>query len=245
MAENVEPSAKHWLFQLHESCDHTLFTKMVVTLWAIWYARWKSIHEGVFQSPMKTPSFVQFYISGLVQIAKPVRSIRPATSRIATQQWLAPPEGVVKINVDGAVARNIHGGAVAAVCRDHSGMYLGASAVVYRGIVDHFLLETFACREALALADDLLVTNLKVPSDCLRIVNDINKVTEGPHSAVIHEIKIHRDIFPLCYFVHELWSINFEAHNLAKSACNMSLGRHVWLGMHNDPVLVPLNILDQ
>ncbi|KAI5017518.1 hypothetical protein ZWY2020_042406 [Hordeum vulgare] len=231
MMENVEPSAKHWLFQLHESCNHVMFMKMAVTLWAIWYARWKVIHQGVFQSPMQTSSFLEYYISELEKIAKHVLNIRPSTSRNVTQQWLAPPEGVVKINVDGAVVRNTHGGAVSFVCRNHPGMYLGASAVVYRGIVDPVILETFACREALALADDLLETNPKVASDCLGVLNDINKGTEGPHSAVIHEIMIHRDSFSLCYFVHDLWSLNFEAHNLTKSACNMGFARYMWVGM--------------
>lgn len=48
MAENVEPRAKNWLFELSETLDHSSFTSMVVTLWSIWYARRQAIHEGIF-----------------------------------------------------------------------------------------------------------------------------------------------------------------------------------------------------
>ena len=59
-----------------------------------------------------------------------------------TQRWLALAKGEVKINVDGAMARNFRGGAVTAACRDHMGMYLGSSAMLYRGVIDPTMLET-------------------------------------------------------------------------------------------------------
>ncbi|KAE8791031.1 Tyrosine N-monooxygenase [Hordeum vulgare] len=37
----------------------------------------------------------------------------------------------------------------------HEGAYVGSSAVIFQGTTDPETLETFACREALALADDL------------------------------------------------------------------------------------------
>ncbi|VAI44478.1 unnamed protein product [Triticum turgidum subsp. durum] len=133
-----------------------------------------AIHEGVFQSPMQTSSFVNSYISELDQIAntetKPVMGIQ---HQVGPRQWLLSPSGVAKINADGAVARNMRGGAVAAVCRDHTGAYLGSSAVVFRDTRDPTVLETFACREALSLAEDLHVQNLMVASDCQGVVNDI------------------------------------------------------------------------
>ncbi|KAE8775187.1 hypothetical protein D1007_52334 [Hordeum vulgare] len=135
------------------------------------------IHEGIFQSLMQTSSFVEHYISELEQIATPVLSNRLWARQSTTQRWVASSEGFVKINVDGAVARNGHGGAVDVVCRDHMGMYVGACDVVYTGITDPVILETFACGEALALTDDLLLSNLKVASDCLGVVNDINNGT--------------------------------------------------------------------
>lgn len=149
----------------------------------------------------------------------------------------------MKMNVDEALARNRYGGAVAAICRDHTGAYLGSSAVVFQSITDPTVLETFACREALALAEDLNAQRLKVASDCLGVVNDINMGTGGPHSAVVHEIIDRSNSFSSCSFVHERRNHNFESHNLAKFACNLGLGTHIWLGSPHDPSRVPMNIL--
>ncbi|XP_020195716.1 uncharacterized protein [Aegilops tauschii subsp. strangulata] len=182
MAENKESSAKNWLFELNEALDHKSFTTMVVTVWAIWYARRNAIHEGIFQSPMHTSSFVTSYINELQQLEKPdEHHIQVAAPRGGPRSWLASPIGFAKINVDGAVGHHKRGGAVSAVCRDHTGLYLGSSAAVYRGITDPTTLETFACREALALAEDLQVTNMMVASDCKGVVLDINEETGGPH----------------------------------------------------------------
>jgi uncharacterized membrane protein len=43
----VEPNANNWLFNLMESL-HVQFTRLTVTLWAIWTARRNPIHEEIF-----------------------------------------------------------------------------------------------------------------------------------------------------------------------------------------------------
>jgi ribonuclease HI len=64
-------------------------------------------------------------------------------------------------------------GSAAAFCRDHHGNYVGASAVIFYGITDPQTLETLACREALALAEDISITRFLVTSDCSSVICDI------------------------------------------------------------------------
>ena len=66
---NTEPNAKQWLFTLMELLPHDKFVNMSVTLWAIWYAGRKAIHEGVFQSPQATHPFVQRFVEELGLLA--------------------------------------------------------------------------------------------------------------------------------------------------------------------------------
>jgi hypothetical protein len=57
MSRTEDPSAKQWLFSMLESLSLDDFATMVVTLWAIWFARRKIISEGEFQSPLSTHMF--------------------------------------------------------------------------------------------------------------------------------------------------------------------------------------------
>jgi hypothetical protein len=45
---NEDPYAKQWLFVMMETLSRDDFARVVVTLWSIWYARRKLIHEGEF-----------------------------------------------------------------------------------------------------------------------------------------------------------------------------------------------------
>ena len=49
--DSQEEDPKAWLFALHEILDQEEFTRLVVTAWAIWGARRKTVYEDIFQSP--------------------------------------------------------------------------------------------------------------------------------------------------------------------------------------------------
>ena len=75
LAEHVfscaEPNAKLWLFSMQENLSAADFTRVVVTIWAIWTARRKAIHEEIFQSPLSTFRFVNSYIEELSCLSNP------------------------------------------------------------------------------------------------------------------------------------------------------------------------------
>jgi hypothetical protein len=133
---------------------------VVVTLWAIWHARRKAIHETMFQSPLSTHKFVDRFVLEL-NLLNTQPSEKGARGSGAPR-WIAPPAGLMKINVDAAMAKNSGVVSMAAVARDSAGLFMGASAVVSRDITDPETLEVLACREGLALASDLLLQRLVV-----------------------------------------------------------------------------------
>ncbi|KAK1626541.1 hypothetical protein QYE76_000856 [Lolium multiflorum] len=104
-------------------------------------------------------------------------------------RWIPPPEGVMKINVDAAVSKNMGLGAVAAVARNAEGVFCGASAVVLPGKTDAETLEALACREALSLAQDINARRIRVASDCLNVVRSTNQGTMGVYAHVVREFK--------------------------------------------------------
>ena len=227
---------------MQEALSHDEFTIFVVTLWALWGARRKAIYEHIYQSPSSVQAFVHSYVNELnaLQSIKSTQSARPAPRRPG---WIAPPGGLAKFNVDAAVGRGRGLGAVAAISRDSDGHFLGASAVVFRGIAEPAILDCMAIREALALADDLNVANIQVASDAKVVVQDIQEKNPTEYGAIIHEIIEHTLSFQVCNISHEFRSSNIEAHKLAKHALSLPAGRHVWLGQPDGLSFVHVNIV--
>ena len=87
--------------------------------------------------------------------------------------WIPPPRGVLKVNVDAALSKNSDIAAVAAMARDETGMFLGASALVVEGITSPEVAEAMACREGLALASDLDLQKIRIATDCVNVVKNI------------------------------------------------------------------------
>jgi len=125
----------------------------------------------------------------------------------------------MKVNVDAAVSKNAGRASAAAVARDANGLFLGASAVVMTGMTDPETIEVLACREGVALAQDLLLSRIRLASDCSNAVGNIRTGAErGIYGAVIKEIKEMARGFQTIDFVHESRSSNIDAHVLAKSS---------------------------
>ena len=74
------------------------------------------------------------------------------------------------------------------MCRDKSVTYLGASAVVFEGLVNPASLEAKACSEALALARDLNLNDLEIASDCQEVISNITNGGSPTYAPIIREI---------------------------------------------------------
>lgn len=75
LSEMQEEDSRAWLATLIKSVSHDDLTRVVVTIWAIWYTRRKAIRDNIFQSPLSTHSFVNNYIAEL-QVLKPPQEIK-------------------------------------------------------------------------------------------------------------------------------------------------------------------------
>lgn len=98
MSMNRDGNAKSWLFSMTESIPQDELEVMIVTLWAIWSARRKVIHEGIFQTPYITHCFISSYLSDLQHMKKPVTGVS-ATTTPRPAHWIPPPDQHMKVNV--------------------------------------------------------------------------------------------------------------------------------------------------
>lgn len=71
---NIADDPKQWLFATKDTLTHADFTKLTVTLWAIWWSRRKVVHERIFQSPISTSHFINNFLADLdtVEVLKPI-----------------------------------------------------------------------------------------------------------------------------------------------------------------------------
>ena len=160
--------------------------------------------------------------------------------------WKPPTEGYCKIHVDGGLSRNGEVGASAAVCRGRDGGYLGSSSIVLPGLTEPATLGMLVCGEALALAEDLSLTNIIIACDSKTIVDDINEGKGGAYDAIVKKFNSMASYFVSCLVIFEGRASNCEAHNLAKHSAMLDQGRHLWLIHPYDPTCIPINIhIDQ
>lgn len=142
---------------------------------------------------------------------------------------------MAKINVDAAICRRNDKGACAAICRDESCRYLGASVTCVDSLTDPENLEAHACCEGLSLAGGLYLQQFRLTTDCLATVNHLKGCYLGPSAMIIRDVKSILKQFEKTEIVH-------EAHDLAKAASSLVAGRHVWLTVTPDIIFVPDNI---
>ncbi|GJN39670.1 hypothetical protein PR202_gb28803 [Eleusine coracana subsp. coracana] len=137
--------------------------------------------EEIFQSPLSTHYFVENFIAELRSLKPPPTETQQGP-RNQSPRWIAPPEGMVKLNVEAALSKNRDMAAVSAVARDTGGLFMGASVVVIQGINDAETAEVLACKEGVALATDLNVRRFRLASNCLTVVKNIR---EQDHSYAV------------------------------------------------------------
>ena len=71
------------------------------------------------------------------------------------------------------MAKSSNRGAIGAICRSDHGIFLGASAVIFDGIMNPATLEALACGKDLVWGEDLLESDVQLVTDCLRVVRDL------------------------------------------------------------------------
>ena len=244
IATSVIDNPKLWLFSMQETLSKKDFQKLLIICWAIWGARRKALHEDLFQSPLSTFTFVSKFMDDmeLAGFSEDSKTTKTIGNKQPTPKWIPSPEGFLKFNVDGVVVRSENKGAIGVICRDSSGNYVAASAMVINGLVDPPSLEALACSEATLLALDLGAKKCVIASDCEVIMN-MQKQSLCAYSTILKEINARRTLFHEVVFKHEGRVYNNEAHVLAKSVCTMAPGRHIWLPGRPDFIFVPQNIM--
>jgi len=140
--------------------------------------------------------------------------------------------------VDAALSKNSSRASAAAVARDEARNFLGAPVVMMLGITELEIMEALALREGMALAKDLSLCRVRMPSDCAKAVRSMKGPTMGVYGQIIRELKEEAATFQLMEIVHEKREASRDAHSLARSTLFMEVGRYVWFFDPSDGVCI-------
>jgi hypothetical protein len=184
-----EEDARAWLAKVLSSVVQEDIYRVVVTIWAIWHARRKAIHENLFQGPLSTHAFINKFVSKLGEMTA-VRTRERQLGHPATR-WIPPTGDLAKINVDAAVSKNFGQASMVAIARDSEGNFITVSTVVSYGITE--TMEAMACREGLALATGALLSKVRVASDCSSVVRSIHEGSMGVYGHIVQEIRLREN----------------------------------------------------
>ncbi|KAL9413835.1 hypothetical protein AB3S75_042345 [Citrus x aurantiifolia] len=118
---------------------------VLAVCWAIWYSRNRFVFEGKEEDPKKSAARAIAIVESYKRIKIPNEQTSPGHSRISQQEWVNPPKGCYKVNVDAAINVSNQKAGLVVVIRNSMGKVVAAAiqGAPYRGNV--------ACMEAEAV----------------------------------------------------------------------------------------------
>lgn len=128
--------------------------------------------------------------------------------------WHPPPEGIVKVNFDGALAPGRRKAGIGVVSRDHKGELMMTMSKEVKDVVDSEIIETVAAKEAIDLALMSGFHSIILEGDALSVINAINSkdTNYSPIGVLILEIQQRLGSFSSVSVKHTKRDGNKAAH---------------------------------
>ncbi|KAK8713134.1 hypothetical protein V6N13_148359 [Hibiscus sabdariffa] len=196
---------------------------IVLTFWAIWFARNNLIHEGTVCSVTKVSTFVLAYLRELDSLA--ALAIPAKLSKDV--KWIPPVGDFFKLNFDASFDSALKASVSRIIARDSYGLILAACYSHHSGVADAFIAEAFACEKAVSLAIDLGFRSEQIEGDSLTIIKKLQSasVDKSVISPIINDIRVLMDSFEEITFSFVNRAGNAAAHELARLGTHQTESR--------------------
>jgi ribonuclease HI len=141
--------------------------------------------------------------------------------------WTRPPEGVLKVNFDGAYKCRTRKAALGVIIRNNMGEPVLTAWRVLFGCRDAEEAETWACLDGIRLAGRWSDMSLILESDCSLLVEKINKkaMDRSVAAALIQEIKQELSTWRSPKVLRIGRDQNSAAHEIAQHAVRSGSGQ--------------------
>jgi hypothetical protein len=162
-----EEDARAWLAKVLSSLPQEDMVRVVVTIWAIWHARRKALHENLFQGPLSMHAFIDKFVSELGETTtvrtkerqlEPSQEVDPSSRRYGQDQRGCRCVDELRTGLSGShcpgLGRKFHHRVFRSLVWDHGNGNSGSYDVP----------------EGPALATDALLSKVRAASDCSNVV---------------------------------------------------------------------------
>ena len=212
---------------------------LFVVAWAIWHSR----NTKVFESVCLGADQIWNSVVNLISDFKEADSFYSLCPMVGEVSWRKPPNGVLKINTDGATGGDGVLSSIAVIIRDCRGQAVAALCRVLPGCFSVDDTEALAIEAGVLLARELDFQQIIIESDSLAVVQGISaKDYGGGFGHIVNGIVNLLDGFAGWQIRHVKRDFNRVAHELAKFArCNNV--SHLWRGV-SPPIVRTLMHLD-
>ncbi|XP_042964737.1 uncharacterized protein LOC122298961 [Carya illinoinensis] len=136
--------------------------------WDFWFRR----NKLEFDHKILSPSHVISHSLGLLHSYKTV-VVKTRMQARTHFSWKAPPAGVLKLNIDGAIFSDAHKAGIGAILGDSIGQVLMAVSKIEVDVEEPETVELLAVFRGMKLCVSMGISALVVESDCLLLVQSL------------------------------------------------------------------------
>ncbi|KAL4366884.1 hypothetical protein GQ457_05G001920 [Hibiscus cannabinus] len=215
---------RSWLSRFIINSDREKRVVIVITYWALWYARNQLVHEGIKQSIHKISAFVLAHVAELDIVAALSLSSLPSVP----SRWSLPASGIIKINFDTSFLSSTKEAISGIVARDSTGLIMAACIIPHSDVNDAFVAEVKACESAVLFAIELGFKSVQVEGDSLTVIRKFSSgsLDKSIIQPIITDIKAKLHLFEKITFSHVGRQGNAAAHALARIHTQFQLPRY-------------------
>ena len=211
-----------------------------MTAWFLWCSR----NLKVFEAEVQTPDQIWSFARRFIQDYKVASNLCNCGTAFDIPKWRAPPEGMYKINVDGATSEDGRPSSIGVIIRDSRSETIAAMCLSLPGQYSSLETETIAVEKGVLLAKEMGLQHILLETDALIVVQSLAVGDKGGSLGhFIQGISENLSFFSGWQINHLSRDCNKVAHELAQFA-KCSGTNQVWKGV-SPPMVQHLIQLDK
>ncbi|KAL0289660.1 UNVERIFIED_CONTAM: hypothetical protein Sangu_2607900 [Sesamum angustifolium] len=210
---------EEWLLLIRQGLDHDEFNMFVVVCWMMWKHRNALVMENKSSTPLEVVNSARSFLMDFQKCI--VRTTHPGQP--SEMAWSPPKQGLIKINFDASISKNLGGVGIGVVARDHERRILDWRTATVLGITAPEHDEAITARTAVEFANQMDWRSCVIEGDCLQAIQKIRATKEDSSStgAIISDIHVFTTDFVSVLYSHVKRSTNRAAHCLAQVAFSL------------------------